>query len=364
MDHALQNKQAAIKQPATAQGAGMTRLTYSKAELETEHDYAMSHVECGLRLHGGFSEDGLYLSPRTRFRWPAINAWLASLQDRNIAIVEATTALLVEPHYPSIDQQVWLLQQGVEQPLWDSLTITGLIEGRGRALADLSPPDFALIIKEDISATALGHLGKGLLTTHGWDEGGNPQSEAGGHDVMWYATRDLIFGKNKFPLPVAPISIGREKASREMPQIGAEYEGVMAFLMNLLMIEVRAERAFDFYERVIDHPDVFPDKRQEAQHAVALINRIRQDEAVHVAWLKVAISEFRHSTIKGLDGAEISGAEILDPVWEKMVHWHAVEMHQANRQNNRAELRAKILAAANGASILAAFEELEDNLDP
>jgi len=180
---------------------------------------------------------------------------------------------------------------------------------------------------------------------------------------MWYATRDLLFGKNKFPVPVAPASISREKSSREMPQIGAEYEGVIAFLMNLLMIEVRAERAFDFYERVIDHPEVFADKRQEAQHAVALINRIRQDESVHVAWLKAAISEFRHSTINGLDGAEISGAEILDPVWEKMVHWHAVEIHQANRQNNRAELKAKILAAANGASILAAFEKLEDSVD-
>ena len=266
----------------------------------------------------------------------------------------------MEPNYPTIDQQVWLLQQGVEQPLWDSLTVTGLIEGRGRALADLNPPDFALIIKEDISQTALGHLGKGLLTTHGWDEGGNPQTEAGGHDVMWYATRDLIFGKNKFPVPVAPASIGREKSTREMPQIGAEYEGVIAFLMNLLMIEVRAERAFDFYERVIDHPDVFQDKRQEAQHAVALINRIRQDESVHVAWLKAAISEFRNLTIKTLEGTEVPGAEILDPVWEKMVHWHAVEMHQANRENNRAELRAKILAAPNGLSILTAFALLDD----
>ena len=41
----------------------MARLTYSKTEIETEHDYAMPHVECGLKLHGGFSEDGLYLSP-------------------------------------------------------------------------------------------------------------------------------------------------------------------------------------------------------------------------------------------------------------------------------------------------------------
>jgi len=341
----------------------MSRLSYSKAEIEAEHDYAMPHIECGQKLHGGFSEDGQYLSPRTRYRWPAINAWLADLQRRNIPIVEATTELLVEPNYPTIEQQIWLLQQGVEQPLWDSLTITGLIEGRGRALAELSPPDFALIIKEDISQTALGHLHLGLLTSHGWDEGGNPRTEAGGHDVMWFATRDLIFGRERFPLPTPPASIGREKSGREMPQIAEAYEAVIVFLMNLLMIEVRAERAFDFYEKVISHSSVFPEKRQEAQHAVALINRIRQDESVHVAWLKAAISVFRHSTIKTLTGAEVSGADLLDPVWKAMVHWHAVEMHQANRQNQRAELRVKILAAANGASILAAFEQMGTSPD-
>lgn len=342
------------------QGAVVARRTFSKAEIEAEHAYDMPHVECGLKLHGGFAEDGTYLSPRTLNRWPAIHGWLARLEELDIEIVEATTALLVEPNYPTIAQQVWLLQQGVEQPLWDSLTITGLIEARGRALADLVVPDFQAIIVEDLAETALGHMHKGLLTTHGWDEGGNPQTEAGGHDVMWFAVRDLVFGQGKFAIPQPPASIGREKSAREMPEIGAEYEVVISFLMNLLMIEVRAERAFDFYEKVIGDAAVFADKRQEAAHAVALVNRIRQDESVHVAWLKAAISEFRSFTIKTLDGKQIKGAQILDPIWEQMVHWHGVEMHVANRANNRAELARKILAAPNGKRILEAFEVLAE----
>ena len=336
----------------------MTRRSWTKAELEAEHDYATPHVECGLKLHGGFDEHGAYLSPRTRYRWDAVNAWMQALRDEGADIVEASTALLTEPNYPTVAQELFLLKNGIEQPLWDSLTITGLIEARGRALADLVAPDFQDIIVEDISETALGHMNKGLLTAHGWDEGGMPGTDIGGHDVMWFAVRDLVFGKDKFPIPAPPASIGRPKDQREMPDIPPEHEGVIAFLMNLLMIEVRAERTFDFYEKVIGSPEVFTDRQKEAAHAVELVDRIRQDESIHVAWLRTAISEFRHFTIKTGAGEQVKGASIVDPVWQKMVHWHAVEMHEANRENNRAEMRRKILAAPNGKQVIEKFEEL------
>ncbi|XOV86268.1 MAG: hypothetical protein ACFHX7_15020 [Pseudomonadota bacterium] len=336
----------------------MARRQYTKEELEAEHDYAAPHVECGLKLHGGFDAEGNYLSPRTRYRWDAVKAWQAQLAEKGIPVVEATTELLTEPNYPTVPQQIFLLKHGVEQPLWDSLTITGLIEARGKALADLTPPDFQEIIQEDISEMALGHLSKGLLTSHGWDEGGNPATDLGGHDVMWFAVRDLIFGKDQFPLATPPASIGRQKEAREMEELPAAHEQVIAFLMNLLMIEVRAERAFDFYERVISSPEVFVDKRDEAARAVALVNRIRQDEAVHVAWLKTAISEFRAATIKTVDGKLVKGSELLDPVWQAMVRWHAVEMHEANREINRAALHEKILAAPGGAAIIDEFDAM------
>jgi len=336
----------------------MSKLRYSKQEIEAEHDYQTFHVECGLKLHGGFDLDGHYLSPRTRHRWQAIKNWHKQLDDRGVPIVEASTALLTEPNFPNVSQQVLLLKHGIEQSFWDSLTITGLIEARGKALAEVQAPDFQAVIAENISATALAHMNKGLLSTHGWDEGGIPGSGIGGHDTMWFVARDLVFGKEKFPIPEAPASIGREKAGREMPALPEEHEMLISFLMNLLMIEVRAERAFDFYERVIQSTETFIDKPKEAAHAVDLINRIRLDESVHVAWLRAAISEFRSFTIKAADGSEICGAKILDPVWEKMVHWHAVEMHETQRPSNLAKMKESVLALKDGRLLFEQFESL------
>ena len=266
--------------------------------------------------------------------------------------------MLSEPNFPNVEQQIFLLKNGVEQPFWDSLTITGLIEARGKALAEFEPPDFQKIIVEDISGTALGHMNTGLMTSHGWDEGGRPGSGLGGHDLMWFVIRDLVFGKDKYPIPTPPGNIGRQKEEREMEQIPAEYEAMVTFLMNILMIEVRAERAFRFYEEVIVDESVFTDRRKEAVLAVRLVNRIRMDEAIHVAWLRTAVSEFRNSTVKTVSGSEVSGASILDPIWEKMVHWHAVEMHEVNRENSRKEMRAKILATSNGSDLIEEFNRL------
>ncbi|MBT4494659.1 MAG: hypothetical protein HOC70_15555, partial [Gammaproteobacteria bacterium] len=173
------------------------KLVYSTEEIEAEHEYAISHVEFGHRLHGGFDIEGRYLSPRTRNRWSAINAWHKQLERRGVPIVEATTSLLTEPNFPNAEQQVFLLRHGIGQSFWDSLTITGLIEARGKALAELVAPDFQSIIDDDLSGTALGHMNKGLLRSHGWDEGGVTGSNVGGHDVMWFAARDLVFGRDR-----------------------------------------------------------------------------------------------------------------------------------------------------------------------
>jgi hypothetical protein len=336
----------------------MSKLNYTKEEIESDHDYATPHIECGVKLHGGFGADGTYISPRTKCRWEAVKNWQNHLRERGVEIVEATTDLLIEPNFPNVKQQVLLLKNGIDQSFWNSLTITGLIEGRGRALADITAPDFQDIIVEDISQTALAHMNAGLLTAHGWDEGGNPATEVGGHDVMWFVTRDLVFGKDKYPIPEPPASIGRDKNEREMEQIPAAHEGLISFLMNLLMIEVRAERAFDFYERVLSNEEVFTDRRKEATHAAELVNRIREDESVHVAWLLTAISEFRSFTITTVTGEEVKGSEILDPIWQRMVHWHAVEMHETNRPINEGLIKKAILATGDGKAVYEQFEAL------
>jgi len=191
------------------------------------------------------------------------------------------------------------------------------------------------------------------------DEGGEPDKGIGGHDQMWFVARDMAFGADAFPDVDPPENIARPEVGRRfMAEIAPEHEGMLSFLMNLLMIEVRAERAFDFYVRVISNTETFPDKAKEATHAVELVNRIRQDESVHVAWLRAAISEFRSFTIKTVDGGHVPGASIVDPVWESMVHWHAVEMHEKTRPVNRAAVRDAILASDDGPAVLKAFESL------
>lgn len=336
------------------------KLIYEKSQLEADHDYVTLHVECGLRLHGGFDQQGRYLSPRTRYRSEAIAAWHQQLNYRGVPVLEASTQLLTEPNFPNVPQQIFLLQQGLEQSLWDSLTITGLIEARGKFLAEMTAPDFQEIVVEDLAGTALGHMQKGLLSSHGWDEGGVPGSGIGGHDAMWYVVRDLVFGKDRFPVPVAPASISRDKSDREMEALPPEHGMVLSLLMNLLMIEVRAERTFDFYEQVISAPESFPDRPKEAAHAVELVHRIRQDESVHVAWLQAAISEFRSFTIRCCDGVQRSGAAIIDPVWQKMVHWHAVELHETTRPLNMARMKESLMALEDGERMFAAFEALGD----
>ena len=66
-----------------------------------------------------------------------------------------------------------LLANGVTLPLWNNLTTTGIIEGRGRMLATITAPDFQPLVEEDISETATAHLNKGLFVAHGLDEGGD-----------------------------------------------------------------------------------------------------------------------------------------------------------------------------------------------
>src|SRR5262245_13135427 len=302
----------------------MARVVFTLEEIMAEHAYAKPQVEAGYRLHGGFDAEGTYISPRTLHRWSAVEAWHAQLAARGYPIIDASTLLLKRGAYPGIDQQKVLLNAGLGETLWNSLTITGIIEARGRALCDASAPDFQAIVEEDLSGTCVGHLNKGLLYAHGLDEGGNPAGGEGGHDAMWFAVRDALFGKNAYPLPEVPASIARPEIGRLMPMVDKVYEDWILLLMNVLMIEVRAEAFFSFCTNLMRSPDVFRDRRAAAMHAAELVERIRTDEAIHVAYLQTFVSEMRSFTIKCLNGERIKGAQMIDPIWEGMIHWHSV----------------------------------------
>jgi hypothetical protein len=337
----------------------MTRVSYSKAEILADHPYAKPHLEAGYKLHGGFDAEGNYISPRTLHRWPAIKAWSEALNGRGHDLVDSSQQLMVRGIFPSVAQQSFLLDLGLGQTLWDSLSVTGVIEARGRMLAEAVAPDFQSIVVEDISETATGHLNKGLLRAHGLDEGGDASRGEGGHDSMWFAVRDMLFGAHAYPHAEVPASLGRPETGRQMPQVSAEHERWILLLMNVLMIEIRAENFFNFCTTVMRDPRNFRDRREVAMHAADLVNRIRQDEAPHVGYLTVVVSELRSFTFKTVDGQQVSGASFIDPVWRNMVQWHSVTQVDWDREQTRKEFAQMLAAQPNGGDLVRRFDELE-----
>ena len=335
----------------------MPKLAYTTEEILAEHAYAAPHSEAGYRLHGGFDAEGHYISPRTLNRWPAIRAWSEALKARGGTLIDSSQQLMVRGNFPTAGQQKFLLDLGFGQTLWNSLTVTGVIEARGKRLAEATAPDFQKIIVEDISQTATGHLNKGLLRAHGLDEGGD--GTLGGHDAMWFAVRDMLFGKDAWPWPETPESIGRPETGRLMPQIPGDYEDWILLLMNVLMIEVRAENFFSFCTRVMRDPENFTGRRKEADHAAEIVDRIRQDEAPHVGYLTAVVSELRSFTFKAKDGGTIKGKDFIDPVWNGMVQWHTVSNIDHDRAQTREKIETLLRTRKNGEDLIRRFESLE-----
>lgn len=339
------------------------KLRYTRQELIADHPYARPHEAAGYLLHGGFLADGRYVSPRTLGRWPAVEAWREALKARGGALIDASTAILARGAYPNIAQQKALLAAGYGRTLWNALTTTGLIEARGKMLATLVAPDVQAIVVEDISEMALGRLNAGLLYAHGLDEGGDPARPdgPGAHDLMWFAARDAALGKDAYPAPEPPAAIARpDAAAREMPQLPEGYEQFFKFLMNVLTIEVRAEAFFTFCCDLFRDPEAFPDGRGAL--AATLVERIRADEQIHVAYLQLVVSELRTLTFRTLEGGLEKGDTIVDPVWARMVDWHGREERLIARERARDDIRKQLAAAfgpQEGSSLFARFDALE-----
>jgi hypothetical protein len=338
----------------------MTQLKFSSEELLADYDYASPHVVAGHRLHGGFDADGRYLPPRSLHRARAIQAWADALRSRGGEPLRADASLLRGYRYPNTAQMKLLLRRGLGQTFWNNLTITGKIEARGRVLAEMTFPEFQDVVEEDTSNLAIGHLNKGLLKAHGVDEGGEPDKGIGGHDVMWFALRDLAFGAGAYPDVEPPERIGRDSGEREAPELPGRYEELIGFLLNLLMIEFRAEIGFAFSQELLRDPELFQDHREQALEAAEVVERIRTDELIHVDSLRVYLGELRSLTFRKVDGGLVPGSEIIDPLWERLVHWATVEQPKLMVEEQRKVMRERILQHADGAKIYEEFEALAD----
>jgi hypothetical protein len=294
-------------------------------------------------------------------RKPALDAWTEQLRARGGDLLAADSSLLAGVRYPSDAQQKLLIREGLGQTFWNSLTIIGVIEARGRALADLTFPDLQDLALQDVSELAIGHLNGGLLRAHGLDEGGEPEAGLGGHDVMWFALRDLAFGKTDFPMPAVPENIGRPDANvPAFPRLSIQYERFVHFLGNLLMIEFRAERGFSSTESLLRDPELFTERREQAEHAAEIVNRIRIDEAVHVHSLRLYLGELRLLDFKTLDGGTISGRDVVDTFWEGILKWATVEQPPLAAAQQKKLLLERIAAHPERARITREFLALEE----
>jgi hypothetical protein len=337
--------------------SGMAQLTFTRDELLSEHDHAAPHVVGGRRMHGGFDATGRYQPPRALGRVAALDAWTAALRARSGELHEANASLLDGDRVPSVEQSRVLLRHGLGESFWNSLTITGKIEARGRLLADAAFPDLQPYIVDDLSEMAIGHLNTGLLYAHGIDEGGQPDLGIGGHDEMWFVARDLAFGAGAFPDVDPPESIARPEAgTRFMPEVDAAVEGVLSLLMNLLIIEFRAEIGFAATQEILRTPDLFVDRRGEAEEAAEIVERIRTDETIHVDSLRLYLGELRTVRFRRSDGGEVSGAELIDRFWDGLVRWATVEQPRQVAVQQRALIAERIARHPDAAAVQAAFD--------
>lgn len=331
------------------------KLRYTRDELFESHEYAEPHIVDGRRMHGGFLADGSYQPPRTLVRGPAIDAWTEALRARGGDVLDADASLLTGPRLPDVEQSRVLLRHGLGETLWNSLTIIGKIEAKGRLLAEITFPDFQPHVIEDISHMALGHLNEGLLVAHGLDEGGEPEVGIGGHDEMWFVARDLAFGAGAYPDVEPPESIARPDDERRIPELAPEMESTISFLANLLLIEFRAELGFSENQAILRTPDMWGDRTAQAAEAAEIIGRIRTDEEIHVTSLRLYLGEIRSLTFKTVDGSTIDGATVIDRFWGDLVHWATVEEPKLAAARQREVLHDRILAHPDGPSILDEF---------
>jgi hypothetical protein len=73
----------------------------------------------------------------------------------------------------------------------------------------------------------------------------------------------------------------------------------------------------------------------------------------------VLISELRSFTWRTVDGGALAGADILDPVWERMVEWHGRTQRGLAADRSRAELQARLVAERGPTAGRALMERID-----
>jgi hypothetical protein len=339
---------------------GTAQVEFTEAELLADLAVAEPLTAGGVRCHGGFDEDGRYVSPRTRFRLPAIAAW----GEQNNA--RFSTALLDVPlewwerSFPNVEQARFLIRAGVPEPLMATLTRIGTVEGFGANIRLLQPKDLQRHFVEDIRGTAIDHLGQGLFEAHGRDEAG--WDEEAGHKDMWFAARDIAFERSCDELDVEAMlarmgfGAGRAaEAARLLPDdVPAELEMMVSLMVRVLFIEISAFHTFAWAEAFMSDADLVAGDGDAAR----LVSFIRADETPHVGYLRTALTEMRDRTWRGDGGRTYAGTDMVGRIWDPLLAQSLGPVREEGRRAALAEVEFWCAQRANGDDILAEFLSL------
>jgi hypothetical protein len=158
-----------------------------------------------------------------------------------------------------------------------------------------------------------------------------------------------------------PANIARPEAALRVPDgLPAPHARAVYFLANLLLIELRAELGFTLTETLLRDPDLFRDRRAEAERAAAIVGRIRTDEEIHVRSLRLVLGELRRARFRTKAGGTLPGEAVVDPLWEGIVRWATVEQPPLAAAQQRRVLHERVMRHPEGARVWRAFEALDE----
>jgi hypothetical protein len=343
------------------------QVTFTEAELLADHATVEPLVAGGVRCHGGFGDDGSYVSPRTAYRVPAIEAWQAQ-HKATYGKDPIPVPLDTWPaHFPNVAQARHLIKAGVPEPLIATLTRIGTVEGFGANIRLLQPGNVQRHFDDDITGTAIDHLGKGLFEAHGRDEAG--WEEEAGHKDMWFAARDIAFESPDAKVDIEAMlarmgfgqpgsSVAQDVMARTLPDdIDVNLELIANLMIRVLLIEVQAFHTFAWAEEWLADPDLVAGAGSAAQ----LVSYIRADETPHVGYLTTALTEMRDRTWVGTSGTKHEGLDMVGALWSKCLDDSLGAGRVATRKAVLGEVEHWCLQRPNGADVLAEFHAVGDD---
>jgi hypothetical protein len=348
------------------------QLEWTEHELLATHAVAEPLIAGGVRCHGGFDDNGDYISPRILNRVPAIEAWQAAhTATFGTDIIDIPLATWPE-HYPNVDQARLLLTHGVPEPIIAVLTRIGTVEGFGGLIRHTTIPDLSATFDEDVRGTALTHLDKGLYEAHARDEAGF--EDEGGHTQMWWAARDVAFEnpvtqdetvnmleRMGISAPgtggkIDPVKMRADAlANRVLPHdVDFDLEALLGRMIGLLFIEISAFHAFAWAQTILDDTDLVAGDGTAGD----MIGHIRADETPHVAYIKTVLTEVRDRTVIGDSGRKHAGRDIVGTIWDRNLAASLGERRDGQLNAVRGEVEHALRGRRDGAELLAQFDAL------